>query len=596
MNKIPFTTCRSGIFYVQFWLSRKLIKSSLQTDSYKQARLMMVRITPLIYDVRSEKLTVAVFGMKIEEIVQQYKFSLTKLLVDATEKPLHADSILCDPKVLNKPIAQNYLNDIKDYTRNRFARASSLTSAVQTLSNDTEGSTALPWTSNKHFFSLYISDILGIDATKFSDTEIDILIKQLSETYHQFDLDFKRFILATYQDDHITIDSIASKVNTQYQTLLAKINPAVATASEQSTIVEPLIPHSLSELHERFISEKRRIYLLENKLKKKSNTLTKEQLKVLSRQNKYYMKFRAVAGDYPILTTSKDTIFEALIKLFSWPNERQTNSPYTLEKNKDQAWHDAVADDLDDIETDETIEKAVGTVREIFKYLQELYKFAKVDKKYPYESPVYYKTAEYSLREKLATMKRGCCEKEEVQKLLKFVVETDHMIKWPLILMCFTACRNSELYRIKRSDVDFENMKFKIDGRKTAAAKRDIPLSKRLLDFGFRSFVEQFANDDYILSTTCREEILNQQFRLIIEQLNIHEVRTNDQGIEEYLSFYSLRQTVRTHATFSVNDDLIEVFIGHKLKGTAHVSAYRNAAELAKKVELMRPIVDQLPW
>ena len=65
----------------------------------------------------------------------------------------------------------------------------------------------------------------------------------------------------------------------------------------------------------------------------------------------------------------------------------------------------------------------------------------------------------------------------------------------------------------------------------------------------------------------------------------------------EFRSFYSLRKSVRTYATNTgVSSDIIEICIGHKVSGSAMQSVYQDAKLLAKEVEPMRPIFDNLPW
>ena len=81
LQKIPYTTRRSGVFYVQFWCDNKLIKTSLRTDSTRKARSIMLRLSPLIVDCINgrgsvenlKKVVRGLIGMKDEdELIDDY--------------------------------------------------------------------------------------------------------------------------------------------------------------------------------------------------------------------------------------------------------------------------------------------------------------------------------------------------------------------------------------------------------------------------------------------------------------------------------------------------------------------------------------------
>ncbi|WP_460883049.1 tyrosine-type recombinase/integrase, partial [Pseudaeromonas pectinilytica] len=86
---------------------------------------------------------------------------------------------------------------------------------------------------------------------------------------------------------------------------------------------------------------------------------------------------------------------------------------------------------------------------------------------------------------------------------------TNHKAKWPITLMCYTGCRNSELYRITKKDINLETKSIYIDGTKTAAAKRYIPLAKKLEEKGFLEFIKDKDESKPILDGTIPEQQLN---------------------------------------------------------------------------------------
>ena len=65
-------------------------------------------------------------------------------------------------------------------------------------------------------------------------------------------------------------------------------------------------------------------------------------------------------------------------------------------------------------------------------------------------SPVSITTEKYKIYEKQAKTTRGAYYADEVIRILNHVTITNHKAKWPITLMCYTGCRNSELYRITK--------------------------------------------------------------------------------------------------------------------------------------------------
>ena len=110
-------------------------------------------------------------------------------------------------------------------------------------------------------------------------------------------------------------------------------------------------------------------------------------------------------------------------------------------------------------------------------------------------------------------------------------------------------------------------------------------------------FIKDKDESTPILDGTVLEQQLNQIILEITEKLGIQETISKDGAAIEFRSFYSLRKSVRTYATYTgVSSDIIEVCLGHKISGSAMQSVYQDAKILAKEVEPMRPIFDKLPW
>lgn len=583
-HKIPYTTVRSGIFYVQFWRDNQLIKNSLRTDSAKQARRIMTYLTPYVVSCSDNKASVEDFkkavkgvtGMKDDKtLIDEWATAETILRLSAnsvqdryellTESPSHSpeeiieeatnlQSCLDDPKIhisLYQKLVSKYLSKPEN---------------IQAIQNGEKTESELKK-----------------EAAQQANLLLDIIKTQLSST--------------TFNDEQI--NQIQTRYNTQATKAYAELTSRYNTVDIPNTNQAEKTSILLSKLHQEHREYKIKLY----KTKSKSDTLTSENNKTLRRQNKYYMKFLAVAGDIDISSTKKGLIFDSLIKLFDWPNENQKGSSYNTkckankEKAMTQDWYDAIAIDLDEIAEDESIEKSGGTVDEVLGWLQELYKYA-TEKEYISSSPVTQTNEEYRIRVKQAKRIRTAFSSEEISHFLRYVTETNpnHPMKWPVILMCYTGCRNSELYRITKKDINLETKSIYIDGTKTAAAKRHIPLAKGLEQKGFLEFIKDKEASEPILKESTPFHLLNQELLKISKELNIPETKTEYEQ-EAFRSFYSFRKSFRTYATHACsNSDLIEVLIGHKVAGNSTKLAYQDATLLATVVEPLRPIVDGLPW
>lgn len=586
-QKIAYTTRRSGIFYVQFWCDNKLIKNSLKTDSIRQARFIMTFLNPHIVSCINKMDSIDKFKKMVRGIIKMKNEN------DLLEEHATSELILRSFEQ-SKAIRHQLLNE-SSYSPEETIEG--VLEIINMLENPLDR-----FKLEKKFVDNFLAKPDSINAINQGTKTKELLTKEALKRWEvMLELIKLQCFSSTYQDEKV--NSILTRHNTQSNKAFTELTAQAMrddiaeiniTTIEQIDEPKQLL---LSELHPEHREYKTNLH----KTKNKSNDLTPEFRKILQRQNKYCMKFRAVAGDIDILSASKDSIFKALIDLFDWPDENQAGSTYNSKlgankgKSPSQEWYDDIAMDLDVIAEDEAIKKSVGTVGEVHGWLQELYRYA-ISKEYITYSPVTTTTAEYNIREKQAKRIRAAYSADEVIKILDYVTKTDHRLKWPVILMCYTGCRNSELYRITTNDINLETQSIYINGTKTSAAKRYIPLAKGLEKRGFLELIKNKSNLTPILNGTTPFHLLNQEILKICKDLNIPEILIED-DTEEFRSFYSLRKSFRTYATHNCsNSDLIEVLIGHKVSGNSTKRAYQDTRLLAKAIEPMRPIVDNLPW
>lgn len=583
LKKIPYTTRRSGVFYVQFWCDNQLIRTSLRTDSARKAESIMLQLRPLVVDCINGKGS-----------VENLKKTARKCISMKDEKELikdYASSKIIE--IFNSKLNENIHTIITDSPR----------SAHEIIQESAKIAAALDdpltaYEAQNNFINLYFERPENKLAIAQGLKTKDQITKEATRQWQTCrDILRIQFNTLSFQDKNT--ESLLTKHITQANSAFTELTTSTwgSTAEGMEEKEQPKII-LLSDLHKEHVEHKTDIFITRSKIK----PLSHGNKKILQRQNKYYMKFIAVAGDINILSTSKDYIFNSLIQLFNWPNENQSGSKYhaktkeNIAKSKTQEWHNSIATELDEIADDDNIEKSRGTVQEVLGWLQELYKYA-IEKEYITTSPVSIATEKYKIYEKQAKKKRSAYYADEVIKILNHVTITNHKAKWPITLMCYTGCRNSELYRITNNDIDLETKSIYINGTKTAAAKRHIPLAKKLEENGFLEFIKDKDGSTPILDGTVLEQQLNQIILEITEKLGIQETISKDGDAIEFRSFYSLRKSVRTYATYTgVSSDIIEICLGHKISGSAMQSVYQDAKVLAKEVEPMRPIFDKLPW
>lgn len=170
--------------------------------------------------------------------------------------------------------------------------------------------------------------------------------------------------------------------------------------------------------------------------------------------------------------------------------------------------------------------------------------------------------------------KREPLTKEEEQRFLKIIPHSKYYLLWLFYLV--SGVRRAEALNIKWSDVDYENNRLFINGTKTAAAKRFIPL---------------FDDIKYILSKLPRKSEYLFPYKL-------YSVRnTFDYMREKYVlpfTIHNLRHTFATrHSENKISDNVIQHWLGHSSVTTTrdiyiHLTGEHEQKEAIKANELRR--------
>ncbi|WP_460883050.1 hypothetical protein [Pseudaeromonas pectinilytica] len=272
-----------------------------------------------------------------------------------------------------------------------------------------------------NFIELYLKKSKNISAIDQGLKTEDQIKKEATRQWRTY-RDMLRIQSNTLSFQDKNIESLLTKHITQANSAYTELTTSAWESAAEIEETEQPKAILLSDLHKEHVEHKKDIYITSSKTK----SLSHENERTLQRQNKYYMKFIAVAGDINILSTPRDYIFNSLIQLFNWPNENQSGSKYHAKtkenkaKSKTQEWHNSIASELDEIAEDDAIIKSKGTVQEVLGWLQEIYKFA-IEKEYITTSPVSTATEKYKIYEKQAKTTRGAYSADEVIKIINHV-------------------------------------------------------------------------------------------------------------------------------------------------------------------------------
>lgn len=125
-----------------------------------------------------------------------------------------------------------------------------------------------------------------------------------------------------------------------------------------------------------------------------------------------------------------------------------------------------------------------------------------------------------------------------------------------------------------------------------------MPISKKLIQYGFLEFIDTIqGNNTAILSNCTAEYNLNQKFFDVIEDLNIPIQDTPKLSPKTFFrSLYSVRKSFSTYVKGDPNSK--EILLGHSIRTSdrPEEATYTIQAYKAEDTELLREIVDSLPY
>lgn len=186
---------------------------------------------------------------------------------------------------------------------------------------------------------------------------------------------------------------------------------------------------------------------------------------------------------------------------------------------------------------------------------------------------------------------------EKIRDYLLMQPHSDY--RWLALMGLYTGARRGELYHLTPSSfrVDEETGRHYIfiDGGKTKAARRTVPVHSSLIDAGLISYVEQArasgGADTKVFASFKKLSNVTGYFRECLNALDIPEFNEETKGRKKF-SFHSLRSTFITNAMSKNAQVLVQQVVGHE-----HSQAGSSASYIGEySIKQLAPVVDSLDW
>lgn len=191
----------------------------------------------------------------------------------------------------------------------------------------------------------------------------------------------------------------------------------------------------------------------------------------------------------------------------------------------------------------------------------------------------------------------GNYTRPEMQKIVNYGVNlvNDSPFKWVLLLLAYTGARRSEITSLKNTQVRKDEatgrhyLMIAAEGGKTDAAQRQVPLSNRLVEWGFLDYIKgkegflfpRFANNP---------EAFTLQFKELRDELNIPVL--DDYGDRRVV--HSIRHScISEMLSKTSNHVLVQQIVGHEHSQSLGITArYTHRVPLAD----LLGVIDNLEW
>ena len=527
---IPNILKRGNRYSLHFRLpSGGFFRVSLGCDSASRARFISSCLTMFISLVKSSKMEPA----QLLEIVQRMK-------------KLEQDDI------------DRYLLKIQ---AGFYAAAKKIPSTVRSSLRES-GSLARE-KRNAHDFGLLLDGTFKQDVEPLStDSVIEQLGSQFDLTGMADEIDYLAseydLLWRHYCDAHI---AFMDQRHSDYRQIVNSMRPeSDYVPGQASKPEEPQTPAlSLSEAWKGFV-------------KYKSDWTPK----IRQESEKYYEVIEAVLGADTIVSTITRRDIKNLLEMAAGLPQ-QNKKPYNRMTTQECL-------DADDIPEGDLVSSR--TVNGYLKLCQGLFAYLVKEEDVLESSPT------NNVKFEAKSRSYGNYSLTEMRKLVAHFATLEDWKKWVFLLLAFTGARRSEIAALKVSDIrlddDSQRHYIMIQDSKTDAGIRQIPLSLRLVEMNFLSYLKDKNPDARLFPQVTNKTQLTRIFHGIRETLDIHYL----DDFKRRRIIHSLRHTFITEAAKKNNLQLVQRTVGHELSRIGQTQVYIHEFN----VSALLPVIDCIDW
>ncbi|MBN5263849.1 DUF3258 domain-containing protein [Serratia marcescens] len=534
-HRLSHTIQRGRTYYTNFRLncsdSKKFVRLSLNTDSLKQAQLVMSKMAPYIPLVQSGAMSVDEFKAKLNGLKDLTKQDLDTFLLRHLEDDYEEVEKLPKLGALTKQYFGGSID--REATKNDatgYARAT-----IDNIHSGSDFGLAALKHSLRH---------KGINPEGLPDemsdvvSQIDMSLAMKHQAYEAF-----------YSDDFLKYRQILGSLKEQVKSLSDKApiqNHAPQVQSPSSAV-------KLSEVWKMYVADKGQ----------------KWRRSVASENQRFYDVLFLVVGDIPVDSVTKQHIREALKIAENLPT--RTRSPYSSMTLAECVAYDVPEEDLI---SSEHVHKHLKIWRSLFKtYLVDHKDILTIS---PTDGITY----------EVIPNRGGHYSAGEMQKLkkaLSTLPDTDWRKDYFLTLI-YTGARRAEIAdirkrHIRRDDETGRHYIF-IEGGKTDHAQRQIPVHKKL-EGGLFKRIALLSDEDLVFGGLPDYTTITNGWVAILHSL---EIPTYDEfGLKRRI--HSLRHTFISTAIASVsNAALVQFVVGHSRTQSLGITSRYTHRPLLKEL------------
>lgn len=438
-------------------------------------------------------------------------------------------------------------------------------------------------------FKMVVSDLVE-DIKNNSDKLEPCFYARFKPIYDEYGEDFLRETLKMYfnthwkmpmelgeamiSDDTNRLNAISADLNSKYQRVLTETT--IADLKEKLTnqqVIQqsqpikqeqdlPVISHYISD----FLG-----------WDEGGRSRNKNVIQTYSRELNFLI---ACIGDKPVNKVTKQDLRDSISIKQRMP--KMNMSPY-----RDWSLGDTVEKIKSEHEVEEDDVVSSKTVKETFKCYQSFFSAFLCNRK-----DIIEKTPTSGIKVPSKSEPYGDYSIKQMELIVnhyKSLQDSDK--KMVTLAACYTGMRLSEICNIRKDTLRYDDESgyyyIFIEKGKTEAARRIVPVCKKLRALGFVDYVESLKENQCLY--TKKTDLVTDELRKVRDKLGI----PHQNNYEQRLVFHSFRHTVITRARAELLEEiLVKRFIGHSIN-KGETDGYDHHAYSVQKLS---SVAECLPW